>query len=164
MTTADEDPEAAKLRADRRARRLLGGVSLVLGVAVVGAASIVLQVTAGERPARSNQQQPRVRADHVAPVVPPTPSKYVTYELSGDNGARNITYVGNELTVAQEMSAELPWSRTLEQLTPSSGYFSISAQNPAAGSLTCRIVVDGQVVSQKSTTVAKNVVTCSHSR
>ncbi|UJW31487.1 MmpS family protein [Saccharothrix sp. AJ9571] len=160
-----ETSEEARLLAERRARRVLGGVSLMLGVAVVGAASVVLQVTAGERPARSNPQHlARQPADNVAPAVPPMPSKYVTYELSGDSGARNITYVGNELTVAQETSAELPWSRTLEQLTPSSGYFSISAQNPAAGSLTCRIVVDGQVVSQKSTTVAKNVVTCSHSR
>jgi len=99
-----------------------------------------------------------------APVAPaPQVSYAVTYELTGGDGAVNVTYVARGADIAQVRETGTPWAVSVER-TGAQGaeqYFSLTAQNAGAGTLTCRITVDGVVVSERSVTMPQGAVRCS---
>jgi hypothetical protein len=86
----------------------------------------------------------------------------VSYQLTGD-GALNITYVTANSDIAQLMLASTPWSVTLSWQTPEHGssFYSLTAQDAGQGTLNCRIVVDGAVVSERLVSGPNAVVRCS---
>ncbi|NIH84153.1 MmpS family transport accessory protein [Amycolatopsis granulosa] len=102
----------------------------------------------------------------VAPGAPaPEVSYQVTYELTGGAHALNVTYVAQGADIAQVLDTRTPWSASLVR-TGAQGahqYFSLTAQSAGGGLLTCRIVVDGVVVSERSVSAPQGMVRCSKS-
>ena len=72
----------------------------------------------------------------------------VRYEVSGAPGpAEYLTYeIGDGQ--AHETNVNLPWAKQFSAASTSGRSFLLSAQGHGSGSLTCRIFVDGRLVSQ----------------
>ncbi|MEQ3553922.1 MmpS family transport accessory protein [Pseudonocardia nematodicida] len=90
------------------------------------------------------------------PAAPP-PATEVTYELTGSGTAGTITF-GGGTSVAQVTDAELPWQRTAEAASGPTEY-SLTAAG-GTGEITCRILVDGAVVSEESAEGDFSAVAC----
>ena len=104
--------------------------------ALLVALATTLTVTAGTVPATANA---------TARPQSPNSDHLIRYEVSGGPGmAEYLTYEIN-FNQAHETNVRLPWSKQFSSDT-SVYSFVLSAQAP--GSLTCRILVDGRVVSQ----------------
>jgi hypothetical protein len=72
----------------------------------------------------------------------------VRYEVSGAPGtAEYLTYEVDDAQ-AHETNVSLPWSKQFAAPSISGRSFLISAQGHGPGSLTCRILLDGRLVSQ----------------
>lgn len=86
----------------------------------------------------------------------------VLYEVTGPTKAGNITYVGagQSMNIAQEQGAALPWSKTVE-MSGSMNVATLSAQNAGSGDITCRITVDGEVVSEITSSGEYAIASCS---
>jgi opacity protein-like surface antigen len=85
-----------------------------------------------------------------AVVRPQTPPKYdetIRYEVSGAPGT--VEYLTYEIDYAQahETNVRLPWSKQFST-DPAGHTLLLSAQGTGSGTLTCRILVDGKLVSQ----------------
>jgi hypothetical protein len=103
---------------------------------VLVALATILTVTAGTAPAT---------AKATARPQSPSSNHLIRYEVSGGSGpAEYLTYEIN-YNQAHETNVRLPWSKQFSSDTAVYS-FVVSAQGP--GSLTCRILVDGRVVSQ----------------
>lgn len=88
--------------------------------------------------------------------------KTIRYEVTGDSGAaQNVTYMINQ-GEQQETKVTLPWSK---EFTADQGFqvFVVNAQNTGSGSITCTILVDGNVISQHTSNGQYAVVVCSSS-
>lgn len=88
-----------------------------------------------------------------ATQAPPAPVHHtVTYEVSG-SGA-DVTYgpAGSDLT------GGVPMSRTAPLRSPA--YYAISAQLQGSGSVACKILVDGAVISQATAQGSYNIASC----
>jgi hypothetical protein len=86
--------------------------------------------------------------------------KTIRYEVTGDSGtANNVTYMINH-GEQQETNVTLPWSK---EFTADGKFqaFVVNAQNAAAGSISCKITVDGQVINQQTSNGQYAVVMCS---
>lgn len=72
----------------------------------------------------------------------------ITYQVEGPAQALNVTYSADGSgSIAQENAVALPWSKTVAVKRG----FSIpvlSAQNAGTGDITCRVLVDGQIVKE----------------
>jgi hypothetical protein len=76
----------------------------------------------------------------------PTPDRLIRYEVSGAPGTAEYLTYEFEYNQAHEANVSLPWSK---QFSASPGHtYLLSAQGHGAGSLTCRILMDGRVISQ----------------
>jgi hypothetical protein len=86
----------------------------------------------------------------------------VIYELLGDHGVRNVTYVAQGAAIVQERDAATPWSKSFQRAGVEGGteFYSVAAQNSGSGTLRCRIIVDGHVVSENSESGDRAIVTC----
>jgi hypothetical protein len=159
------DPSARKT--DRSGlvplKLLVGGVAALGMLALAG--TLALQNTAMDKQS-GRSASPAVRAPQIAApiaeaakVIPHT----VLYELTGDGGARNITYVAQGADIAQERVVATPWSKSVQRHSAEGGvdYYSLSAQNAGGGRIGCRITVDGEVVNKNSTSGSGAVVMCS---
>ncbi|UGT60633.1 MmpS family transport accessory protein [Nocardia asteroides] len=85
----------------------------------------------------------------------------VAYEVRGSGGAAAVTYSGRDFDIAQEAEAPLPWSKdvTIDGLGK---YVSLTAQSGADGEeLSCRILVDGRVLSEQTSNGPFSMVSCS---
>jgi Mycobacterium membrane protein len=92
----------------------------------------------------------------------------ITYEVTGDgvSKANNITYVkDSNFGMQQENGAKLPWSKDVEM---ESGLFDVqpmtlTAQSGSGGSgtITCRILRNGEEVTSSTSSGPYAVVTCS---
>jgi hypothetical protein len=96
-----------------------------------------------------------------SPLTSLAPDKTVSYEVSssGSGTANNVTYeVDNGMQ--QETQVALPWSK---EFTISGGFkpLVVTAQNSGAGFINCRILVNGNVVSENSSRGQYAVVMCS---
>jgi hypothetical protein len=121
-------------------------------VAAVAAAGIALGVGACAPPS--------------APTTPP-PSHSVTYEiesaggLNGGTPSVDLTYQ-TPTGVGQVNGASTGW--TVNYTMPDGGFMYVSGQNATEyGTVTCRIKVDGNVVSQNTSSGAYSIATCSGS-
>ncbi|KAA1252233.1 hypothetical protein F0Q45_00120 [Mycobacterium simiae] len=85
------------------------------------------------------------------------PFPQVRYEISGSGVAEYISYQTNT-GQQRAVNVGLPWST---QFTGFGGQvFVLSAQGP--GSITCRILVNGEVVTQQTATGAPGHTVCTH--
>lgn len=85
----------------------------------------------------------------------------VTYEVTGSGSAGTITF-GLGTSVAQVSGAELPWQRTSPAAAESTEY-SVTAAG-GSGEISCRILVDGAVLSEESADGEYSAVSCSGRR
>jgi hypothetical protein len=87
--------------------------------------------------------------------------KTIRYEVDGAAAAMNVTYMvdhGQE----QDTKVTLPWSK---EFTAGQGFqaFVVNAQNAGTGSISCRILIDGKVITEKTSNGQYAVVMCSGS-
>ena len=72
----------------------------------------------------------------------------VTYKVTGDGGSGSITYTDANLNMAQDTQASLPWEKEVA-ITGLGKIASLTATNDfnagSSTSITCEILVDGQV-------------------
>jgi hypothetical protein len=89
------------------------------------------------------------------------PQSEVTYQLSGSAPVADyISYQTNSGQTGQTQQAHVPLPWTTKFTVAANGVFVLSAQSP--GSITCTILVDGQVVSQATANGAPARTVCSH--
>jgi hypothetical protein len=84
----------------------------------------------------------------------------VVYEVDGADQAGNISYAADGTgSIAQDNNVPLPWRK---EITVQRGFaiVTLTAQNAGAGTITCRIIVDGQVVRELSSQGEYAVVSC----
>jgi hypothetical protein len=149
----------------RKPRKTRSTVVVLSGIGVLVTVGVVMVLAAGQRSA------PPVPATLNGVNVPAAPApvtqilRSVTYELTGDSGANDVTYVGQGASIVQVADADAPWSVSLDHSgnAGESQFFSLSARNAGKGTLRCRILVDGTTVSQASATGAGSVVRCAKS-
>ena len=151
--------------AHRKRRLGSGSIVLIAGLGVVLAIGLVTGLVAAQR---SNAPGPASLTGTGAPAVPAPVERVshaVTYQLSGGHGALNITYVAQASDIAQVAQAGTPWSVSVDHQSTvgSVRYYSLSAQNAGSGTLECRIVVDGKIVSEASVAAPHGMVRCSKS-
>jgi Mycobacterium membrane protein len=132
-----------------------GVIALVLALAVQVMPQDGRPVTHGQGQAAASM------AERVADAVPSV-THSVVYELLGDEGVRNITYVADGAAIAQQRTATTPWTKSLQRTgaADENQFYSVTAQNAGRGTLRCRITVDGQVISDESVSGDQTMVTC----
>ncbi len=79
------------------------------------------------------------------PQAPGDPQ--IRYEVSGAPGTAEYLTYEIDAGQAHEANVRLPWSKQFSA-SPSANSFVLSAQGHGPGTLTCRILVDGKVISQ----------------
>ena len=97
---------------------------------------------------------PKVFADDPKSFEP----KVVRYEVFGSGGSANINYLDLDAKPQRIDGAALPWSLTLETDAPSAAP-NLIAQSPGA-SITCRILVDGEVKDERTATGVDALTYC----
>ncbi|MEA5363059.1 MmpS family transport accessory protein [Amycolatopsis sp., V23-08] len=71
----------------------------------------------------------------------------ITYEVSGDAKAVNIdysTFEAHTILINTELSAPVPWTKTVEATGFLEGAQFTATAGPDGGSVTCKVVVDGK--------------------
>ncbi|MEU3621190.1 hypothetical protein BS329_07490 [Amycolatopsis coloradensis] len=136
----------------------LGTVVVVLGVMAV---AVTLASYVMPKASRPVQNPPAPQVEQAAAAVR-TVTHSVVYELSGAKGAQNVTYVAQGSELMQKTEVTLPWSTTFDRASQEDHdeFYSVSAQGAGSGALRCRIVVDGEVVSDRTAPAAGAPVTC----
>ena len=88
-------------------------------------------------------------------TAPPTESatpgatETVTYEVTGDGRAINITYVDTGSVLQTEFNVMLPWSKEVELPDPAAESASVTVIN-VGREVTCTVSVNGAVVQQRT--------------
>ena len=88
-------------------------------------------------------------------TAPPTESatpgatETVTYEVTGDGRAINITYVDTGSLLQTEFNVMLPWSKEVELPDPAAESASVTVIN-VGREVTCTVSVNGAVVQQRT--------------
>ncbi|MFI7123682.1 MmpS family transport accessory protein [Amycolatopsis sp. NPDC049868] len=136
----------------------LGTVVVVLGVVAVAVTLTGYMLPKASRPVQS---PPAPRVEQAAAAVR-TVIHSVVYELSGAKGAQNVTYVAQGSELLQKTDVAAPWSTTFERESQEGRdeFYSLSAQGSGSGALRCRILVDGEVVSDRTAPAPGAPVTC----
>lgn len=87
------------------------------------------------------------------------PQTQVTYQLTGSAPVADyISYEADNNAQRQQANVPLPW--TTQFTVVGNKVFVISAQSP--GSITCKILIDGNVVNQATANGAPARTACSH--
>jgi hypothetical protein len=102
------------------------------------ALATILTVSAGTAPGTANA---------TARPQSPSSNRQIRYEVSGAPGTAEYLTYEIDFGQAHETNVSLPWSKQFTSST-SAYSFLVSAQGHGPGSLTCRILIDGRVVSQ----------------
>ncbi len=136
----------------------LGTVVVVLGVMAVAVALTGYVMPKASRPVQS---LPAPQIEQAAAAVR-TLTHSVVYELSGAQGAQNVTYVAQGSELRQKTEVEAPWSTAFERESQEGRdeFYSLSAQGWGSGPLRCRILEDGVVVSDHTAPAPGAPVTC----
>lgn len=87
----------------------------------------------------------------------------IRYEVSGAPGTAEYLTYEKDFTQAHEANVTLPWSKQFRD-TPPGHTLLLSAQGHGAGSITCRILVDGNLVSQATASGQPARTVCAPSR
>lgn len=152
MQSASSEGPPLTLSLQSPPRRLRIAGAAVLAVGLGGAATMTLTGGGDDR------EHPVVRLDPVAHEV--------IYEVSGTGAAPVITWITGERNAAEHaLSVPLPWRRTVSlPVGPSGGFANVEVRNAetGAGSLGCRVFVDGVQVAQQTSTDGFAGVACAH--
>lgn len=97
---------------------------------------------------------PKVFADDPESFDP----KVVRYEVFGSGGSANINYLDLDAKPQRVDDAATPWSLTLETTAPSAAP-NLIAQGDGT-SITCRILVDGEVKDERTVTGVDPLTYC----
>ncbi|MEV7549991.1 MmpS family transport accessory protein [Amycolatopsis sp. NPDC089917] len=139
----------------------LGTIVVVLGVMAVAVTLTSYVLPKASRPVQSPPAPPVEQVEQAAAAVHAV-THLVVYELSGAKGAQNVTYVAQGSELMQKTDVAAPWSTTFERASQEGRdeFYSLSAQGSGSGALRCRILVDGEVVSDRTAPAAGAPVTC----
>lgn len=140
---------------------------LVIGLVVVAAVLALcgLGGVGGYLLARDSDGKTGAAAQTESPVSAPSPSDApgpsegehkVVYEVSGGSGTAIVTYTGDGASAPDRV--KLPW-RTEVTVAGRTNLLVLLAIQFSRDPLTCRILVDGQEVTSKT---SDNTVTCTH--
>lgn len=154
-------PESTPGRPGPGRLRPTGSVVVVIGVIAV-AFAVASYVMPKAAPAADEGATPVVGIAKAEPVVQ-LATHSVVYQLLGPaEGARNLTYVATGADLEQLAAVTAPWSVTVSRTGPADQvqFSSLAAQNAGPGELTCRIVVDGVVVAEKSVSGEGRQLSC----
>ena len=127
---------------------------------IAGAAAVILAVGIAGVTLSRGDDEPKF------PIVKMTPTNHeVVYEVMGTGTAPVIAWIVGENNAEQTaLSQPMPW-RTIVQLPvgPAGGFANLEVRSPGtgAGSLGCRIFVDGVLVNEKVATDGLTSVSCS---
>ena len=83
----------------------------------------------------------------------------LTYEVGGSATSASITYSTGGGNIAQETSATLPWSKTVEVSGMVAGN-SVQAQNAGGCDISCKITRDGEVVAENTSSGEFAIASC----
>jgi hypothetical protein len=143
------------------------GCAGVAGAAVIGTPTEVFPGPAeGSTPvadrasvAASAPARPLVGGHPASPVPVPVTNAHVRYEIDGPAWAGFVTFTSARPGLAvPETPIQLPW-RT--EFDVSRGFIpTITAQNAGGGAISCRISVNGAVVSDVTSDGTYGVATC----
>ena len=133
-------------------RRLWVAGAAVLAIGLAGATAMAL-TGGGEK-----SEHPVVSLDPVAHEV--------IYEVSGTGAAPVITWITGEGNASEQaVNVPLPWKTTVSlPVGPAGGFANVEVRNAGtgAGSLGCRVFVDGVQVAQQTSTDGFAGVACAH--
>ncbi len=87
----------------------------------------------------------------------------IRYEVSGTPGTAEYLTYEKDFTQAHEANVTLPWSTQFKDKPPGHTLL-VSAQGHGTGSITCRILVDGKLVSQATASGQPARTVCAPSR
>jgi hypothetical protein len=94
----------------------------------------------------------------------------VTYQVAGDGTAREITYSDGTANPIVLHTVRLPWQVNVKvAVGPEGGLANLNSSNPgvgrtapsAAAPLICRILVDGKMTAQRTSTDGSSDTSCS---
>ncbi len=187
MTHPQQQSEPEQSPTRRKRLWIVGGIIAIIVVAVIVAATVLDGGTGGQGPVTQADGAPAgppapAPADGPAPPGGPAPAETpapaeapapavgevtVTYEVSGDAERGNVTYSADEnLNLSQQYGVALPWTAEV----PFPGNFplatlALTAQSgeDGPGEITCRILRDDEVISERTSSGPYAVVTCSGS-
>lgn len=156
-----------------RARRPKSGSGVLLACSLAVLGIVVVSVLVAANRSQQGGGGSAAPAAHALPTLPVLTSapetagaavttRNVTYELYSESGAVHVTFVAKGADVQQLNGVDTPWTQTVARADPENGphYVTVSAQNGGHGTLRCRILVDGKVVSERSTATDYGVVMC----
>jgi len=108
--------------------------------------------TTTRRPTPTTSPRPAVPpATPPAPSTPATPgaTEPVTYDVTGQGRAINVTYVDNGGILQTEFNVMLPWSKTVALAQPATQSASVSIIN-VGRQVSCSITIGGATVRQRT--------------
>lgn len=152
MDTAQDAMRAVVGRYRRLSSKGQTAVQLLIVLAVLAAGVVVAQIV------QSQDEGPTTTIDLSSLT------SAVVYELDGSVNYADITIVTPD--GMEQITADVPLMNRngdvgLHLTFPAGEFVSISAQKPGErGTLTCRIKVDGRVVSENTSTAAYGIASC----
>lgn len=163
----EEQPQPSDVVAEKKRRKWPW---VLVGIGGIAAIIVVTAVSTGDGGGRTGTEP----ASPDAPDAPGAPGEAVptatvtTYEIEGESegdgdGSAMVTYTADEnLSVSQENGVALPWTKTVDLGEGTVfGGASLTAQGDASvTSITCRVIRDGEAVSENTSTGRYAVVSC----
>jgi hypothetical protein len=96
-------------------------------------------------------------ADNTKPFNP----KHITYEITGPSGGSvNVDYLDENGQPHRVDAASLPWSYTVVTTLPSMSANIVAQGSTDMNAIRCRVIVDGQVRDDRSTTDYQPFIYC----
>ncbi|WP_336873509.1 MmpS family transport accessory protein [Rhodococcus qingshengii] len=88
----------------------------------------------------------------------------VTYEVTGDSDGAIITYTANDSNLSQDTAATLPWTKDVT-VTGLIKVATVTASNSydGTGSITCKIIANGKVLTENTANGAGASASCTQS-
>lgn len=94
----------------------------------------------------------------LAPAVPSGEGKNIVYEVISDSGELNVTWFDENSAIQQKSSVPAPWSLTVNN--PLTFVIAGVGAQTTGTSVTCRVIVDGEVEDEQTATGQYAVVNC----
>jgi hypothetical protein len=150
-----DDEYASYLAVTQQAVSLASGVDDLSMLNFASLAEIPEISNASRPPQQEERELPSVGTPDKTESIP---AEGVHYEVSGSASQASMTYRTG--TGSSQVTARLPWRKRLTDLSPGA-FLYVSAQNQGdGGSVSCKIYVNGRVVSDNTSSGAYAVVTC----
>ncbi|KAF0844777.1 MmpS family transport accessory protein [Nocardia caishijiensis] len=137
-------------------------------IAVLGKAGEEVSKSLDAAASSINSAAPTAPETPGAPIPPLTPGsstgkgKNITYEIISDAADLNsVTYFDGNSELQQEISATAPWTKSVTN-DSTVAIIGLGAQTNGS-SVTCRIIVDGKVADEQTSTGKYAVVNCTAS-